>query len=173
MRGNGNGLVNEIDLLQKKDCIESVQCSPFYLNQKCKGMGKEDIKGTVIIVEDDMVLSLVAERIIQMLGFKVVAKAASGEQAIEKIKEHQPDVLLMDISLEGSIDGIETVSRIRSFSNVPVIYISANSDKHHKARAKKTGYIDFLSKPISQNKMVLPMEKAIQKGGEYNINHAS
>lgn len=136
-------------------------------------MEKDDIKGTVVIVEDDMILSMVAERVVETLGFKVVAKAASGEQAIEKIKEHQPDVLLMDIFLEGSIDGIETVSRIRSFSNVPVIYVSGNSDKDHMARAKKTGYVDFLSKPISQSKINLPMEKAIQISLEYDINQAS
>ncbi|MFO7798124.1 response regulator [Rhodohalobacter sp.] len=136
-------------------------------------MEKDDIKGTVVIVEDDMILSMVAERVVETLGFKVVAKAASGEQAIEKIKEHQPDVLLMDIFLEGSIDGIETVSRIRSFSNVPVIYVSGNSDKDHMARAKKTGYVDFLSKPISQSKIIQPMEKAIQISLEYDINQAS
>lgn len=136
-------------------------------------MGKKDIKGAVIIVEDDMILSLVVKKVVEMLGFKVVAKATSGEQAIEKIREHQPDVLVMDVSLEGSIDGIETVSRIRSFSNVPVIYISGYSDKHHIARAKKTGFVDYLFKPISMGKMVLPMEKAIQKGGEYDINQAS
>lgn len=136
-------------------------------------MEKEDIKGTVVIVEDDMILSMVAERVVEALGFKVIAKATSGEQAIEKIKEYQPDVLLMDIFLEGSIDGIETVSRIRSFSNVPVIYVSGNSDKDHMARAKKTGYVDFLSKPISQSKIIQPMEKAIQISLEYDINQAS
>jgi len=66
-------------------------------------------------------------------------------------------------------DVIGTIIRIRSFSNVPVIYISGNSDKHHIAEQKKTGYVEFLTKPISQNNIVLPMEKATQRGHEYDI----
>jgi response regulator of citrate/malate metabolism len=130
-------------------------------------MEKTNIKGTVIIVEDDMLLSLVEERIVEKLGFNVIAKAVSGEEAIIKIKKYQPDVVVMDISLKGDIDGIETVGRIRSFTNVPVIYISGNTDKQHIARAKKTGFVAFLVKPLSHNDMVLPMEKAIQQSGEY------
>lgn len=119
-----------------------------------------------------MLLSLVEERIVENLGFKVVAKAFTGEQAIEKIKEHQPDVVVMDVSLNGSIDGIETISRIRSFSKVPVIYISGHSDKKSLARAQKTGFVDYLVKPILWENMVLPLEKAIKKNVDYYINQA-
>lgn len=133
-------------------------------------MRKENIKGTVIIVEDDMILSLVMSRIVENLGFKVVANADNGDEAIKQIKEYKPDVVVMNVSLKGSIDGIETVSRICSFSNAPVIYVTGHSDKHHITRAQKTGFIDYLLKPISQGDMVVPLEKAIQKCGEYHIN---
>lgn len=136
-------------------------------------MRKENIKGTVVIVEDDRLLSFVEGRILEMLGYRVLAKAVSGEEAIEKIEEHQPDVVVMDVSLKGDIDGIEAVNRIRSFTNVPVIYISGNADKQHIARAKKTGYIDYLIKPISSNDMVEVMDKAMNKSGEHYINEAS
>jgi|GEM_PF-216648 len=126
------------------------------------------LKGTVIIVEDDMLLAIVEERIVEKIGFKVVAKASSGEDAIKKIKEHQPDVVLMDVSINGDIDGIEAVSRIRSFSTVPVIYISGNSDNKHLVRAKKTGFVDYLVKPITHSDMVLPLEKSMKKGSHYS-----
>ncbi len=131
------------------------------------------MKGTVIIVEDDLLLSLVEGRIVENLGFKVVAKTDNGEDAIEKIKEHKPDVVIMDVSLRGKIDGIEVIKRIRAFSDVPVIYISGHSDEHHIAKARKTGFLDYLLKPISRGDMVLSMEKAIKKSGEYYINQAS
>jgi CheY-like chemotaxis protein len=54
----------------------------------------------------------------------------------------------MDISLEGEIDGIEAMLEIRKFSDVPVIYITGNSDPYHVERAEKTNYLDYLTKPI-------------------------
>lgn len=138
-----------------------------------QSMGKENIKGTVIIVEDDMIISLVVGIIIENLGFKVVANADNGEDAVKKIKEHTPDVVVMDMSLNGRLDGIETVSRIRSFSNVPVIYTSGHSDKNLITRAKQTGCVDYLVKPISRDEMTLSMKKAIQNNGECYFNQAS
>ncbi|TVR36521.1 MAG: response regulator [Balneolaceae bacterium] len=135
-------------------------------------MRKEDIKGTVVIVEDDIFLSLVEGGIVERLGYKVVANAVTGEEAIEKIKEHQPDVVVMDVSLKGDIDGIEAVSRIRAFSNVPVIYLSGNSEKQFIERAKITGFVDYLIKPITHDAMVLPLEKATKKAGNYYLDHA-
>jgi len=143
------------------------------MNWRCKIMGKENIKGTVIIVEDDMIISLVVGIIVEKLGFKVVANADNGVDAVNKIKEHKPDVVVMDMSLNGKLDGIETVNRIRSFSNVPVIYISGHSDQQHISRAKETGFVDYLVKPVSRDEMILSMEKAIKKDGEYYFNQAS
>lgn len=123
----------------------------------------KELKGKVLIVEDDTLLSLVEERLIVNLGYKVVDKAVSGKEAIEKVKIHHPDVVIMDLSLEGSMDGIETMKAIKTFSDVPVIYLSGSSDKHHMERAKKTNVIDFLYKPVSAEQIVLPLKKAMSR----------
>jgi CheY-like chemotaxis protein len=130
-------------------------------------------KGSVVIVEDDMLLSMVQTRMVERLGYTVVGKAVNGEDAIRVIKENNPDVVIMDISLKGSIDGIDAVTRVRSFSDVPVIYLSGNSDKLSKERARKTGCIDFLVKPIHPREISTPLERAIEQQRSQLLSHAS
>jgi len=140
---------------------------------------EEDIKnkGNVFIVEDDMLLSLVEERLLMKLGYNVTGKAVSGEEAVPKIKSVKPDVILMDISLSGEMDGIDTMTEIRNFSSVPVIYLSGNSDQLNLERAKKTSYVEYLVKPITEQDLVTPLNKAMKsiRGGRQpnrSVNHA-
>lgn len=108
-------------------------------------MGK---KRKVLIVEDDLILNLLYESYLERLGFETEGELVYGKTAIELAKNIDPDLVIMDISLEGNIDGIEAMLEIRKFSDVPVIYITGNSDPYHVQRAKETNYLDYLTKPI-------------------------
>lgn len=124
-----------------------------------------------------MLLSLVEERLLMKLGYSVTGKAVSGEEAVKKVKAARPDVILMDISLSGEMDGIDTMTEIRNFSSVPVIYLSGNSDQLNLERAKKTRYIEYLVKPITENDLVDPLKKAMSSGlknriPNRSVNHA-
>lgn len=137
----------------------------------------KNTKGNVFIVEDDMLLSLVEERLLMKLGYSVTGKAVSGEDAVPKIKKSKPDVILMDISLSGDMDGIDTMTEVRNFSSVPVIYLSGNSDQLNLERAKKTRYVDYLVKPITEHDLVEPLNKALNSGvsgrvPNRSVNHA-
>lgn len=120
----------------------------------------------ILIVEDDMLLSLVEERLIEKLGHRVVAKAGSGEEAVKKSKKLKPDLILMDIVLKGEMDGIEAMEKIREDSDVPVIYLSGNSDRFNYERAKKTGFTGYLVKPITGEDLIRPLKQAFS-GGAY------
>lgn len=113
-------------------------------------MQRDQLK-KVLIVEDDMIISMVLERMINKMGFDVVEKATTGEKAISLAQEHDPDIILMDIQLKDDIDGITAMQKIRKSSEVPVIYITGNSDQYYKERARKTNYIDYLVKPIQMD----------------------
>lgn len=129
----------------------------------------ENQKGRVLIVEDDMLLSMVEERLIQKLGFDVVGKVAKGSDAIDKTAELDPDIVVMDISLKGEMDGIEAVEKIREKSSVPVIYLSGSGDRYSYERAKKTGFTDFLTKPVTIGDLEGPLSLAIsQKNQDEN-----
>lgn len=116
-------------------------------------------KKTVMIVEDDLILNLLYESYLEKLGYDAEGELVYGKTAIEVAKKIQPDLILMDISLEGEIDGIEAMKRIREFSDVPVIYITGNSDPYHVQRAKETGYVDYLVKPIEFKDLKESIEK--------------
>lgn len=109
-------------------------------------MSKKNKK--VLIVEDDLILNLLYESYLERLGFETEGELVYGKTAIETTKKINPDLIIMDITLEGEIDGIEAMLEIRKFSDVPVIYVTGNSDPYHVERAKETNYLDYLSKPI-------------------------
>ena len=118
--------------------------------------------GRVLIVEDDMLLSMVEERLITKLGYDVVGKVNNGS-----------DVIVMDISLKGEMDGIETVGKIRQSSDVPVIYLSGSGDRYSYERAKKTGFTEFLKKPITTNDLKEPLHTAIEEGDSVGMDNYS
>ncbi|MEO1022356.1 MAG: response regulator [Bacteroidota bacterium] len=114
---------------------------------------------TVMIVEDDLILNLLYESYLEKLGYDAEGELVYGKTAIEVARRIQPDLILMDISLEGEMDGIDAMKAIREFSDVPVIYITGNSDPYHVQRAKETNYIDYLVKPIEFNDLKDSLER--------------
>lgn len=112
----------------------------------------------ILIVEDDMIISLVVENMIKKLGHTLIGKAASGEEAIDLAKQHKPDIVLMDIRLKGEMDGIEAVNQIKAFMDTNVIYLTGNSDKVNYDRAKATNCIDLISKPFTIGELTRSLE---------------
>lgn len=117
---------------------------------------------TVMIVEDDLILNLLYESYLEKLGYTAKGELVYGKTAVEVAKRIKPDLILMDITLEGSMDGIEAMKEIRKFSNVPVIYITGNSDPFHSQRAKETNYIDYLVKPIEFSDLKASLERNLK-----------
>lgn len=117
----------------------------------------------VLIVEDDMIISMVLERMIKKLGHQVVKKVITGQDAIDSFFELQPDLILMDIQLKDDIDGITAMQKIRKKSDVQVIYITGNSDQYNLERAKATNFVDYLVKPIQMTQLKKSIDKAFSK----------
>ncbi len=117
----------------------------------------------VLIVEDDMIISMVLERMILKLGHKVINKVITGQGAIDSAQEMNPDLILMDIQLKDNIDGISAMQQIRENSDVHVIYITGNSDQYNLSRAEKTNFVDYLVKPIQMSHLKKSISKAFTK----------
>ena len=114
----------------------------------------------ILIVEDEMIQSILLEKLIKSLGYKVVGKVTTGADAIEMALKLQPDVITMDISLQDDIDGIMATQSIQDKSMIPVIYISGNSDQYNVERAEKTNFIDFIPKPVNKEILAKSFSKA-------------
>jgi two-component system, response regulator PdtaR len=102
----------------------------------------------VLIVEDNRMLGLINRKGLERLGYNVVGIAVSGNAAIDAVKQHHPDVIIMDIRLEGEMDGVDAMVAIGKFSSTPAIYLTGNSDQIYKDRASKTNMLAFCVKPV-------------------------
>jgi CheY-like chemotaxis protein len=86
------------------------------------------IKGSILVVEDERLVALGLRQQLIKLGYEVLATVASGHDALQLVEALHPDLVLMDINIEGEIDGIETAARMPTELAIPVIYLSAYSE---------------------------------------------
>lgn len=107
-------------------------------------------KTKVMIVEDETIFALFMKHRLNRLGFEVTATVSNYESAIKAIELNLPDLTLMDISIKGSINGIETAKRLREIYNIPSLFITADIDDKTKEEVSKTFPIGFLSKPLDE-----------------------
>lgn len=112
----------------------------------------------ILIVEDESIVAMDVEKRLVKLGYNVTNCVASGEEALIKAAEDQPDLVLMDIYLKGNIDGIEAASQIYSHFNIPVIYLTANGDNNTLERAKITEPLAYILKPFKERELQATIE---------------
>src|SRR5882757_7766071 len=104
--------------------------------------------GHILIVEDEAVNAAMIEHQLIKLGYGVAGITGSGEEAIALMEKCRPDLVLMDIGLEGQMDGVEAANVIRRRFEIPVIYLTTNSDEATIERARSTEAHGYLHKPI-------------------------
>lgn len=114
----------------------------------------------IFLVEDDDILAKTTEWRVRKLGYEFLGKAASGKEAVKRVLELQPDIILMDINLRGETDGIETAGIILEQKKIPIIYITAIADDQTLARAKKTNPKSYLVKPFNDKELMMAIEFA-------------
>jgi CheY-like chemotaxis protein len=117
----------------------------------------------ILVVEDEMMLALVLKKNLEKLGHVVLEVQSNGLSAIDAVSESKPDLIIMDIKLIGSIDGIQTMIEIRKFSEIPVIYVSGNADTSVKEKAQETESSEFMSKPIDLYELQERISNALKK----------
>lgn len=117
----------------------------------------------ILIVEDEKIVAKTLERRLQEIGYVVTAVVSSGEEAVRKAAETSPDLILMDIRLQGEVDGIEAASRIRSRLDVPVVYLTAHADETTVERATVTEPFGYILKPFGEYNVYVAVETALYK----------
>ena len=120
-------------------------------------------KATILIVEDEAIVAADLAGKLGQLGYEVAGIAAEGEEAVALACRLRPHLVLMDIWLEGPMDGIEAAEAIRRQHDVPVIYLTAHSDPATLARAKLTGPFGYILKPFEERELATQIEMALYK----------
>lgn len=123
------------------------------------------MKAKILIVEDSFIVALHLQTTLESDQYEVVAKLDSGEGALAFLEHSRPDLVLMDIMLNGKMDGIETATVIKSKYNLPVIYITALTDKETIQRAKIIEPFGYLTKPFEDREIFTVIEMALYKHG--------
>ena len=122
----------------------------------------------ILIVEDDPIIGADLEDRLTEMGFQPLGPVGSGAAALALVDQNAPDLVLMDISLEDDLDGIETARRIREKHRVPIIFLTSNADDATFRRAKATNPQAFLSKPFRGKDLKHAIELAIGQAAKEN-----
>jgi CheY-like chemotaxis protein len=117
----------------------------------------------ILIVEDDAIIAMDMEQVLIRKGYNVVRRVDRGEKALAAVEEDKPDIVLMDINIKGSIDGIEVAKRLLDDIHMKVIYVTAYSDVNMKERAFETGPVGYLIKPVRETELIDMIEQAAGK----------
>jgi CheY-like chemotaxis protein len=120
-------------------------------------------KAQILIVEDDWIVAEDIQTSLKKLGFSVSAIVPSGEEALKKAKEDNPDLVLMDIMLEGEMNGTEAAEQMRALFNIPVVYLTAYADEDMVERAKVTEPFGYVIKPFEDRELKTAIEIALYK----------
>ncbi len=120
-------------------------------------------KKNILVVEDEGIIAMdIRERLVS-LGYNALDSVSSGEEAIKQVKLKQPDLVLMDIILDGEMDGIEAAQHIRDQFNIPVAFISAYADEKILEKAKAAEPFGYILKPFDDRDLRVAIEVALFK----------
>ncbi len=124
-----------------------------------------DVK--VLVVEDENIIGMEIMSRLEYLGFQVPAVVTTGELAIEKTAEYEPQLILMDIRLKGECDGIDAARRIKEKYQTPIIYLTAYADERTIQRAQTVSdNLIYLLKPFSEEELKTAVKKALNGRSE-------
>jgi two-component system, sensor histidine kinase len=117
----------------------------------------------IMIVEDNATVARDLHDCLEGLGYGVTSIVASGEESIEKADAERPHAVLMDIRLRDEMDGIEAAERIHSEFGIPVVFLSAFSDRGLLERARRVGSFGYLVKPFEERELCATLEMTLYK----------
>lgn len=117
----------------------------------------------VLIVEDESIIALDIENSLTEAGFAIVGFADSAAEALEKAATLKPDLVLMDIHLRGSIDGVQAAEQIQAQFQMPVVYLTAHADDSTFRRAKQTQPFGYVLKPFDDRSLINAVEIALAR----------
>lgn len=117
----------------------------------------------ILVVEDHALTSQGLKRELTALGHEVVGVVGNAQDAVKAAAELKPQLILMDIGLAGSIDGITAASAIRGFDSIPVIFLTAYSDNETLDRAMQVSPFGYIVKPFERHEMEAAISLALSK----------
>ena len=117
----------------------------------------------ILIVEDESIIALDIKTSLKHAGYAIAGVASSGKEAIALAHSEQPDLILMDIRLQGLMDGIEAAHQIHEQQSCPIVFLTAHTDSQTLDRAKLTDPFGYLTKPFEDHSLITTIEIALAR----------
>lgn len=117
----------------------------------------------ILIVEDDYIVAKVIEKSLLEMGYRIAGMVSTGREAVALAERERPDLVLMDIHLQGDMDGIVAADTIHSRQNIPVVFLTAFSDQKTFARALETAPYGYIIKPFQAKTLGTTIQVALNK----------
>ena len=130
-------------------------------------------KTKILVVEDETIVALDIKSALKKIGFEVTNTVTNHDDAIKSVQANKPDIILMDIHLENSKDGIETAQDIQKIENIPILYLSAFSDDETIDRAVQTNPLGYLTKPFKREELKTTIHLGLYKINKQNNQRAT
>jgi PAS domain S-box-containing protein len=121
------------------------------------------MKGKILVVEDEPIVALDLQQEVELLGLTVVGQAESADEALMAAEENRPDLALMDVSIVGSMDGIQTARLLREAYGIPVIFLTSYSDEPTIKRAARELPFGYLTKPFQRRELRAALEVGLHR----------
>ena len=128
-------------------------------------------KPLILVVEDDAPVRSLITTTLRAHDYRFLS-AANGESAILEASSHNPDIMLLDLGLP-DLDGVEVIHRVRTWSNLPIIVISARSEDTDKIEALDAGADDYLTKPFLMQELLLRVQHLLRRAYSTRLRRSS
>ena len=119
-------------------------------------------KPRILIVDDEPRVVRLVQEVLSATGFEVLA-AFSGENAIEMVALEQPDLVLLDLILPGALDGYQVAKRLRGFSDIPIVMLTAKVRETDLLRGFDAGADDYITKPFSTKELLARIRAVLKR----------
>jgi two-component system KDP operon response regulator KdpE len=126
----------------------------------------------ILVVDDELSIQRTLRRTLTMGGYEVLV-ASSGQEAIEMVRQHQPDLILLDLYMPGSIDGMTVCEWVRESLQTPIIVLSAVTEEKRKVQALDTGADDYLTKPFSSEELQARVRACLRRANTGEASDAN
>jgi signal transduction histidine kinase len=118
-------------------------------------------RGSIIVVEDEPVVAIYLRRRLEDLGWTVLACVCSGEEAVRVGAQQRPDLMLMDVCLDGDVDGPQAAHQLQDLFGIPSVFLTAYTDRETIERCKGAQPLGYLTKPVDEQLLALTLEMAL------------
>jgi len=118
----------------------------------------------VLVVDDELIIAHQVCQFLKLFGYHPLTPVTSGSEAIKVVQEQQPDIIFIDISLVGEMNGIQAALKIRQFHDVPIVFITGYSGSEIVNRAQQANPAAILEKPIHAEQIRAVVEQIVKRG---------